>query len=203
MSVAKEAVFDAVFDSQRSFRALLEAMSRPGTIVRLPVPEYHSTPAGLLPHSLTVALTLCDTRVTLGWILPASADEELWREYFTLNLSSPIVDEAHADFVICAGGEFRSEFSTLRVGEPEYPEHGATAIVQVAGFHGAAATPLGLSGPGIDGATKLPIDGLDRRLVDARNTLCREYPIGIDLFFLAPSGEVASIPRSTIVRVEV
>ena len=63
-----------VFDMQRVFRVVLDAMSRPARLCRLPVfPQ--SVPDGLSPVLADLALTLCDGESPL-WLSPGLRKDE-------------------------------------------------------------------------------------------------------------------------------
>ena len=63
---------DPVLDSQGVFRAVMEALARPGTPQRLPV--VLAPPAPLTPALAAIALTLADHEAPL-WLDPPLADE--------------------------------------------------------------------------------------------------------------------------------
>ena len=60
-----------------------------------------------------------------------------------------------------------------------------------------------LSGPGVNGQIKLVIDGLLSDNLERMVKLNQEYPLGVDLFFVDPSGNLAAVPRSSSVVWEV
>lgn len=200
--MTRETAFDQVFDSQAAFRALLDAMSRPGSVQRLPVVPT-SPPPGFNGNALTILRTLCDNRVTVGVASPAGADAEAWCEYVALNVGSPLAPSSDAGYVVFDGAALHPDFATLGLGDPEYPEHGATAIVQVralGGEAGADALSLELSGPGVDGSRTLSVAGLHRDYLTARDRACSEYPLGIDMLLVGPAGRVTALPRSTTIQ---
>jgi alpha-D-ribose 1-methylphosphonate 5-triphosphate synthase subunit PhnH len=84
---------------------------------------------------------------------------------------------------------------TLPRGSEGRPEGGATAVY----LPGEGATAVRLRGPGVDGtlATRLPIG---RAELDDRAAACARWPLGIDLLFLDPAGQVAGLPRTTTVE---
>lgn len=56
--VLKEASFDEVFDSQRCFKILMDAMSRPGQVFRLQEHHFSKSPEGFNSNILTILKTL-------------------------------------------------------------------------------------------------------------------------------------------------
>jgi alpha-D-ribose 1-methylphosphonate 5-triphosphate synthase subunit PhnH len=217
-ATTKESSFNPVFDSQSAFRALLDAISRPGTIAELPRPAYAATPVGLNPHVLTVVSTLCDNRASLALVPPSCANLGDWHRYFAFNISSAIVTLTAADYVVLAGAYCPAGFSKIATGDPEFPEDGSTAIIQVDELiapevgsvqkqgsrvddhdDSVATTTVTLSGPGVPDLRTLAIFGLDAEYLASREHLCAEYPTGVDIFFVDSLGRVASIPRSSSV----
>ncbi len=83
---------DQVIDSQACFRAVLEAMSRPGRVQQLAAPP--EIPPGLSPAAAAVLLTLVDADTPLR--LSAGREAEAWVRF---HCGCPIVTEG-ADFVL-------------------------------------------------------------------------------------------------------
>ena len=80
-----------VFDMQRVFRVVLDAMSRPARLCRLPVfPQ--SVPDGLSPVLADLALTLCDGESPL-WLSPGLRKDET-TTWLRFHCGCPIVEEA-------------------------------------------------------------------------------------------------------------
>ena len=74
--------FDEVFDTQRVFRKLLEAMSNPGRIVS--VSEEKDRLFGDFPSFLAVAMTLIDNEVSFS----AAGNKELKQDRKSTRLNS-------------------------------------------------------------------------------------------------------------------
>ena len=80
-----------VFDMQRVFRVVLDAMSRPARLCRLPVfPQ--SVPDGLSPVLADLALTLCDGESPL-WLSPGLRKDGT-TAWLRFHCGCPIVEEA-------------------------------------------------------------------------------------------------------------
>lgn len=202
--MVREVGFDDVFDSQATFRALLEALSRPGKICLLPDRVYRSPPRGFCPPALSILKTLCDHRVSFS-LVSGNRTAELSR-YLEVNLATPLGDVEKADYVIFDGVTFDEDFMRMKRGTPEFPENSATALVCVARLdEGAAETEtaschLRCAGPGVKDAAFLTVTGLDPRYNEARARTNNVSPLGIDLFLVDPGGRVAGIPRTTFVE---
>ena len=209
--VVREGGFDDVFDSQAAFRALLDALSRPGKVRRLPACSYTGAPEGFCPPSLTIMKTLCDHRVSFSLVPRETALER----YLEVNLAAPYEGVENADYVIFSGSSFDEGFMRLKRGSPEFPESSATALLCVGSLaEGAldtapgttpdAAGPscrLALSGPGVQDKAFLTVTGFDPRYGEARARTNNVSPMGIDLFLVDTGGRVAGIPRTSVVEI--
>ena len=174
---------DPVGGAQSCFRAVLDAMARPGTPhvvggVAAPVP--------LCDAAAAVVLTLADHETPL-WLDPGVAESRNWIAFHT---GAPIVSAAQAVFAI---GLTLPDLTTLSDGSDEMPETSATVILQVKSL--TAGRRYLIEGPGLREAGLLAIDGLpgDFAAIWQRNHAL--YPRGIDLILCA--GErLAALPRS-------
>jgi len=207
----RETAFDEVFDSQATFRALLDCMARPGTVGELPRADYQAAPHAFCSPALSILKTLVDHRVTFS-VAGASGRAD-WIEYLRLNLSAPFQGPDAADYVLFEGSMYHNDFSRLKLGSLEFPESSATAILSVAALSGrrSAGSPsagtdapscdLSLTGPGVRDRENLAVRGFDPRYVEARARANQLFPMGIDLLLVDANGCVAGLPRTS--RVEV
>lgn len=179
---------DPVLGAQACFRALLEAMSRPGRVQSVSGPA--EPPPGLDAATAAAALTLLDAETPLWHDAGPEAGE--WLAFHT---GCPIVaDPGEADFLIATGAP--PALAALRTGSDEAPQEGATLILQLASL--AEGAGLTLSGPGIEREHRLAA-ALPAPLLGQRAALARLFPRGIDLVLCA--GErLAAIPRTTIIE---
>jgi alpha-D-ribose 1-methylphosphonate 5-triphosphate synthase subunit PhnH len=202
--MVRESGFDDVFDSQAVFRMLLDSMSRPGKICRLPSHPYKAPPQGFCPPALSILKTLCDHRVTFS-IGGVHARAE-WIRYLEVNLASSFRNVEKADYVLLDGASYDGAFALLNRGSVEFPESSATALLSVTALaegvdsSEAPICDLVLTGPGVDGKTRLSVSGLDPAYAAERSRTNRHYPLGIDLFLVDPEGRVAGIPRTSTVE---
>ena len=130
---------DPVLQSQASFRALLDAMARPGSVH----PAAIAGPAPLAPATAAVLLTLIDADTSLA--LPDWPDVRDWTGFHCGNRGETPVSQAR--FVVAAD---MPDLSTLDAGSDAGPEESATLILQVGDLE--AGHPLRLSGPGLKAA---------------------------------------------------
>jgi len=172
-------------DAAFAFRAVMNAMARPGRIEKL-----HGG-AGPEPLSLaasTVLLTLCDGDV--GLHLTQGFDTAPIREWLAFHTGVQIVDATAADFVLGTWDSVQP-LSDYRIGTSEYPDRSATVIVEISSLTNSGAT---LSGPGIKDTAKLSLPE-----IAAFQDNASAFPLGLDFIFTAGS-EIASLPRTTQVR---
>jgi alpha-D-ribose 1-methylphosphonate 5-triphosphate synthase subunit PhnH len=201
----REVGFDEVFDSQATFRVLLDSMSRPGKVSQLPRCAYQAPPRGFCPPALTLLKTLCDHRVSFS-IGGAHARAE-WIRYLEVNLATPFTIVENADYVLFDGASYDGGFSRLNRGSREFPESSATAllcVLQVSQEPHDTESPvcdLVLAGPGVKDTIRLSVAGLDPAYATERQKANRHFPLGVDLFLLDPEGRVAGIPRTSTVEV--
>lgn len=195
-----------VHAAQQAFRALLEAMSRPGRVQVLPEPVLAGIePPGLARGLTALLLTLLDAETSL-WIEPALAGADSL-DYLRFHTGvRTLSDAGDAAFVVCSADRAPPAiWSALCAGTDEVPQSGATLLVEVPALQAqataAASTRLRLQGPGIENTQALAVGGLDSAFWRARAALEREYPRGIDLI-LCCGDTLAAIPRTTRVTVE-
>ncbi|NVO16225.1 MAG: phosphonate C-P lyase system protein PhnH [Rhodoplanes sp.] len=182
---------DPVLAAQATFRGVMDALARPGTIV--PLIDTIAAPAPLSAAAAAAALTLLDgdTPVWLDAPLAAQADVAAWLRFHT---GAPIVSSpADAAFAIVADPERLPPFESFAIGSLENPDCSATLILQVRSFD--AGAPLAVAGPGIADrailrAAPLPND-FPARLVANRAM----FPRGVDLLLVTGTA-VAALPRS-------
>lgn len=177
---------DPAAQSSRAFRVILDAMARPGTIGRA---EGAAPPAPVSPAMGLVALTLCDGGTPCR-LSPALAASD-FPDWLRFHCGAPVTDDpAEAAFAFGTPADLLPA-DQWPMGTPEYPDRGATLVLEIPGFTGAEAR---LFGPGIKHAATLPLgDALaDIAALRAFNS----YPLGLDLILCA-GDRLAALPRTT------
>lgn len=184
---------DPVFNAQTVFRAVMDAMARPGRIVKLPA-GVASPPAPLSPSAGAVALTLCD-HDTPVWLDPALAAGRAVRDWLGFHASVPIVQvPAEAHFaLVCHPAELIA-IDNFSQGTQEYPDRSATLILAVDSLTEGAR--LKLTGPGIESFATLAPGPLPRHFAEQWKGNNQRFPRGIDVVLAAPDA-VACLPRTT------
>lgn len=182
-----EKVDQLVFLTQRTFRVLVNSMSRPGKF--FPLRE------GIEYRPLKcVCLTLLDSEVTFSTLGP-SFPEEFLREICLLT-GARLTKLEEADYVLTSGLPRNELMTGLKVGSVLDPEGGATLIYEVGEEIIFRRTNLRIWGPGISGELRITIKGLDPSFFRTLKALNINYPMGIDLILCYPEG-IISITRST------
>jgi alpha-D-ribose 1-methylphosphonate 5-triphosphate synthase subunit PhnH len=181
----RPAFAEPVLDAQDCFRAVLEAMSRPGRVQRLALPL--DPPAPLDAASAAVLLTLIDSETPL-W-LDAGAEAEGWIRF---HAGCALAPAAEALFLLATGTP--PALAGLRQGSDEAPQDGATLIIQVGGLEEGRGWRL--TGPGIETEHRLAVAGLPAGFVAERAGLAGRYPRGVDVILCA-GDRLAALPRTT------
>jgi alpha-D-ribose 1-methylphosphonate 5-triphosphate synthase subunit PhnH len=179
---------DPVLDAQATFRAVLEAMSRPGRVQDLPRPP--EVPPGLSPAAAAVLLTLVDSATPLH--LAAGAEAATWVRF---HCGCKLAGAAEAAFVL----DPTIALAALHAGTEEEPETGATLILEVATLEEGGGGAWRLTGPGIREAHRLRVGGAPRGFVADWAGNRARFPRGVDVILCAGS-RIAALPRT--VRIE-
>jgi alpha-D-ribose 1-methylphosphonate 5-triphosphate synthase subunit PhnH len=176
---------DAPVQSARAFRAILNAMARPGTIH--PVQGAHP-PAPLSAAAGAVLQTLCDGGTPLH--LAGPADCQNVRDWIAFHIGAPLVAAEDAAFAVGTWADLMP-VHRFAIGRPDYPDRSATLVVELPRLTNHGPT---LSGPGIETTASLSLP--ETAAFRANRAL---FPLGFDTIFTC-GDRVAALPRTT--RVE-
>jgi alpha-D-ribose 1-methylphosphonate 5-triphosphate synthase subunit PhnH len=181
---------EPVLAAQATFRVVMDAMARPGTIRRLAgVPA----PAPLSPSAAAVALTLLDYETPFWLDAPLAQAGEVARFISFHTGARATTDPADAAFAFVAAPETTPPFASFAQGSLEYPDRSTTLVLQVA--HLAEGEGLVLRGPGIAETRRLAASPLPADFLDQVSDNRARFPRGVDIL-LAASDAVAGLPRS-------
>jgi len=184
---------DAAVQSAHAFRAIMQAMARPGRVLALDAGL--EAPEPLLASAAAVALTLSDFQTPI-WLAPDLQNDRV-KQYLRFHTGAPITAKPEkAQFLFFTAGQALPAPDLLMQGTHEYPDRSATLVIQAARFVPGAVE---LSGPGIRGSESFGVVGLDASFWEAMAENHAGFPVGIDVIFTAP-GCVAALPRSTEIR---
>lgn len=174
--------------AQSCFRAVLEALSRPGRIQTLA--SGLTPPAPLHAATGAVLLTLVDAETPLHH--DAGAEADAWLRF---HCGCPMAEARDAAFVLAVAPP--PALATLQAGTDEEPERGATLVIQVEALE--AGTGWRLHGPGIEDEHRLLVRGLRSGFLADRATRRGLFPRGVDVILCA-GDRIAALPRTTVIE---
>jgi alpha-D-ribose 1-methylphosphonate 5-triphosphate synthase subunit PhnH len=183
---------DKVLSAQSTFRSVMDAMARPGSVQR--VAAKTGAPAAMMRGTAAVALTLFDhdTPIWLDSRMAETLDTAKWLKFHT---SAPVIaDSSICSFALIGDPGNLASLDRFAFGSNEYPDRSTTLILQVESLTQGPAFEL--RGPGIDGVAVLqaviqPRDLFERLAINA--TL---FPRGIDVV-LVHDDAIVALPRTT------
>jgi alpha-D-ribose 1-methylphosphonate 5-triphosphate synthase subunit PhnH len=183
---------DKVLSAQSTFRSVMDAMARPGTVRR--IAAVAGAPAPMMHGTAAIALTLFDHDTPL-WLDPRMAETSDVAKWLKFHTSAPVIaDSSICSFALIGDAGALPGFDRFSFGSNEYPDRSTTLILQVESL--TRGPTLELRGPGIDVTAVLqaaiqPTDLVERLQIN--QTL---FPRGIDVVLVADDAIVA-IPRTT------
>ncbi|MBE9044188.1 phosphonate C-P lyase system protein PhnH [Pleurocapsales cyanobacterium LEGE 10410] len=182
---------DLIHDSQSTFRTLLDALSRPGTIHQI-TPRL-TPPAGFNTGCAAACLTLLDLE-TLVWLQPG-LDEKVknWLLFHTGCRFTK--DPSQADFAVIWDINHMPPLSQFKQGKPVDPEDSTILLVQTEAISESSLQQPTLSGAGINGQITMPIDLADSFWQQWQKNH-DSYPLGVDIYFFAHD-KVVGLPRTS------
>ncbi|WP_210583691.1 phosphonate C-P lyase system protein PhnH [Streptomyces sp. GESEQ-35] len=174
--------------AQGVFRAVLDALARPGFVTRYPADVPGTVPTALLP-----VLALAD--LGTGFCVLEDGVQR-WSDVVSVATNAPAVPLEAARLAAAVRPVTPDEIRRLHRGSAEAPEDGALLCLPVSDLHGGARN-WRLSGPGIPGELVVAPHGLPAGIVEARAEAVAGFPAGVDLLLATPDGRVLGLPRST------
>ncbi|MEB3213963.1 MAG: phosphonate C-P lyase system protein PhnH [Leptolyngbyaceae bacterium] len=183
---------DTVHDAQQTFRALLDALARPGNSYRIPAEL--EPPVGLMTASAAACLTLFDLDVSV-WMQPGWHDSV--HDWLVFHTGCQFVaDPAIAHFALIHTWDTAPALADFHLGTAEEPERSTTVMIQLESLEGG--TPRQLTGPGIASTqTMTPAIAPSFWQEWTGNHLL--YPLGVDVL-LFHRDTVVGLPRSMAVQ---
>ncbi|PIK69245.1 phosphonate C-P lyase system protein PhnH, partial [Methylobacterium frigidaeris] len=120
---------DPVHDAQGVFRAVMDALARPGTI--RPLVPVLAPPAPLTAELAAVALALADSDAAL-WLDAALARSQAVTDFLRFHTGARITeDPAEAAFALISDAAACPDFGAFAQGTPAYPDRSATLVLAV------------------------------------------------------------------------
>jgi alpha-D-ribose 1-methylphosphonate 5-triphosphate synthase subunit PhnH len=176
-----------VDDAQAVFRAVLGALSSPGTPVLLAAQLLPLTAAGFSLGMQALALALCDSDTPI-W-LDDAADTPEARHYLRFHCASPFAaNPSEASFAFIANAESMPRLHGFDQGKPVFPDRSAMLIIN-ANLFGCRGQARELTGPGVKNSNhdvwqSFHISGLPAWFWEDWEANHASYPLGVDIVFV-------------------
>jgi alpha-D-ribose 1-methylphosphonate 5-triphosphate synthase subunit PhnH len=185
---------DPARESQALFRAIMQAIARPGTLADLSAAP---TPPADLDHAAgAVALTLVDGDAPV-WLAPRLR-EGLVSAWISFHCGAPVIEApAHAAFAF-ADASSAPPLAAFAQGEARYPDRSTTLVLSVDALGGGPA--IELSGPGIETVRPIAPSGLPDDFWSQWAANGAHFPLGVDLMLVA-GAHLIGLPRTTRARI--
>lgn len=194
---------------QRAFRAVLNAMARPGIVTGMPLPPTETVRYPGVSASLATLIDMFVDQATTFSLVPGFDGFDTERA-----LSTAIAAETHARiesadaaaFIVVpramCGERIEEAVAAACGGSFESPEAGATVLVEcgvvaTGGEDSPAVQWVSIEGPGVKDSHVFGTDCVD--WIWARNRRSDEFPCGIDIILTDGCGRVAAVPRTSFV----
>jgi len=190
---------DPVHDSQRVFRAVLDAMAHPGRVVA--IENLNEVPAPLHKATAAICQSLVDFETPL-WVDGTFAASDQAIHHVRFHCGCPVASTPQdACTALLSGTQGLTTFEHFNIGTNEHPDLSTTVIMQVDGLSDDAEGNDGmrLTGPGIESENRLAIAGADAAFWNAVKANAALFPRGIDLILVADAA-IACLPRTTQVE---
>src|SRR6202040_666689 len=178
---------DKVLSAQSTFRSVMDAMARPGSVQRIEAAA--GVPAAMMRGTAAIALTLFD-HDTPVWLDPAMSGTSEVTKWLKFHTGAPVIaDSSICSFALIGDARALPPLDCFAFGSNEYPDRSTTLILQVESLaHGPS---FELRGPGIDGTAVLraavqPADLFARLAVNVAL-----FPRGLDVVLVADDAIVA------------
>ncbi len=182
---------DPARDQQAAFRAILNAMARPGTVAACGASL--KPPPPLSPAGAAAILTLVDFETPL-WLAPSFAASEA-AAYLRFHTGAPLAAAPEkAAFALVDAEADSLDLASFAQGTPEYPDRSTTVVLELRSL--ARGELLWLAGPGVRGDATLRAAPLPPGFREQWAANAAGFPLGVDLI-LAAGAEIAALPRST------
>ena len=188
---------DVGYSSQRIFRQVMQAFSRPGNIYSV-ADDISQTPYA--PGAATqILLAMLDSETSL--FISKSTSKHRLDDYLRFHTACNMAQQPNdAQFSYFSISDNLPHLSEMAIGSDEYPDQGATILIEVSEFKVDAVTGVSISGPGLKEPKRIDIVGIANSFWQERQTLQKEFPKGIDLLFCCGL-EFIGLPRSTQVEI--
>src|ERR1700688_4910082 len=183
---------DKVLSAQSTFRSVMDAMARPGSVQRIAVAA--GAPHPMMHGTAAIALTLFD-HDTPVWLDQRMSETSAVTKWLKFHTGAPVIaDSSVCHFALFGDAQTLPTLDRFAFGSNEYPDRSTTLILQVESL--TQGPTLELRGPGIDGtavvqATIQPADLFERLAINAVLCSFSFYVVLVD------DDSIVAIPRTT------
>lgn len=182
---------DPVHDGQSTFRAVMDALARPGRV--RPLASRLSPPAPLTPELAAIALALVDADTPLWLDAPLRAEPEV-AAFLRFHTAAPLVEAPReAAFALISDPARCPPLGDFAQGSLAYPDGSTTLVLAMESL--SESTGPAFAGPGIRGTVRFAARPLPAEWPAQWAANHAGFPTGIDLLFVA-SGAIVGLPRS-------
>ncbi|MES2584071.1 MAG: phosphonate C-P lyase system protein PhnH [Pseudomonadota bacterium] len=182
---------DVVHGSQQAFRAVLDALARPGTVCvigdGLPGVALGGAMARLL-------LSLTDDETPVWW-RRADPTVQRWLQFHTG--AGVAANPGAASFAVIHDLDAPFDLADFAMGSAESPEFSTTLMVELPALHGGPE--LEWRGPGIEVVQRVGLCGVPQHFWSQWQANHAAFPAGVDLVFTC-GDKALGLPRTTRVR---
>jgi alpha-D-ribose 1-methylphosphonate 5-triphosphate synthase subunit PhnH len=183
---------DMVLSAQTTFRSVMDAMARPGSVQRIVAAA--GAPAAMMRGTAAIALTLFDHDTPL-WLDPRMSETSDVAKWLKFHTGAPVIaDSSICSFALIGEARALPALDRFAFGTNEYPDRSTTLILQVGSLTQGALFEL--RGPGIDGTATLRAEIEPHDLFDRLAVNSALFPRGIDVV-LVHDDAIVAIPRTT------
>lgn len=184
-------LLDGVHDSQQAFRAVLDALARPGQVRRIG-PALPDVALGGAMARLLLSLSDDETPV---WWQHADGDLQHWLRFHT---GAPVTEQREvASFAVLTDIGQALALADFATGSAAAPEFSSTLLIELPGL--ADGPALEWRGPGIQDVQHVGLQGLPADFWAQWQANHASFPQGVDIVFTC--GEDAlGLPRTTRIR---
>lgn len=178
---------DPVHDAQQTFRALLEALSRPG-IPQTTAPVI--SPEGLTTSCAAACLMLLDLETTV-WLQPGTS--EAVQSWLLFHTGCRFTDQPQtADFAVINNVETMPQLDQFSWGTAAYPEASTSLLIQLPSLQGQRS--ITLRGPGILATITIQVPS-NQDFWQQWQEMTAAHPLGLDAWCFADN-QALGLPRT-------
>lgn len=183
---------DPVLGPQVVFRAVLQALSRPGRPTAI---GRHGVagPAFAPEAALAILLALCDYETPV-WLDDEWRGTEL-RPWLAFNCGAPMAREPHdAAFGILRAAAGPADLARFANGDARYPDRSTTLLAICDDF--VSGPRLSVEGPGVKSHELIAPAGLPDGFLHEAKANAALFPCGVDVLLIAEN-EIIGLPRTS------